>query len=109
MQLQINTSPALAITSLLACLRTCFNKQLQVVEEICKHLSCFSVSLCQLFYMSLKVLQNQHGSAFPFFLLLEGGRSREGRIGWQQRANCACCALDSKAESVQIQFTQALL
>lgn len=47
-------------------LRTCFNKQLPVVEEICKHLSCFSVPLCQLFYMSLKVLQNQHGSAFSF-------------------------------------------
>lgn len=82
MWLQINTSPALAMTSLLACLRTCFHKQLQVVEEICKHLSCFSVPLCQLFYMPLKVLQNQHGSTFPFFSFWEEkAAEREGQAG----------------------------
>lgn len=46
---------------------------------------------------------------FPFFSFWEEEEAEKEGIGWQQRANCACCALDSKAESVQIQFTQALL
>lgn len=93
MWLQINTSPALAITSLLACLRTCFNKQLHVVEEKCKHLSCFSVPLCQLFYMSLKVLQNQHGSAFPFFSFWEEEEAeKEGQAGNRGLTLCLLCS-----------------
>lgn len=83
MQLQINMSPILAITSLLVCLGTsCFNKQLHVAEKICKRLSCFSVPLCQLFYMSLKVLQNQHGSAFSFISFWEETEAeKEGQAG----------------------------
>lgn len=93
MRLQINTSPALAITSLLACLRTCFIKQLQVVEEICKHLSCFSVPLCQLSYMTLKVLQNQHGSAFPSFSFWEEEEAeKEGQAGNRGLTLCLLCS-----------------
>jgi len=33
--------------------------------------------------------------SFSLFLLLGGGRSREGRTGWQQRANSALAVLST--------------
>lgn len=58
--------------------------------------------------MSLKVLQNQHGSAFPFFSFWEEEETEKDRLATEGYL-CACCASDSKAESIQIHFAQALL